>query len=460
MTDDGKKLPQYVAALSATGGALAAGTILAWTAPTESAIKNGAAYDFEVTDEAFSWIGALTPLGAASICIPIGFLANIFGRKWTMLGLVVPFTVGWASLIWAPNLGTLLFARFILGVSGGAFCVTAPMYTGEIAQSSIRGALGSYFQLMVTVGILFVNVLGATGISTFQLSLICAMIPLVFGVIFFFMPESPAYLVKKDKNEEAGKALKTLRGDKYDCDKELCELKAEEDSLRANSLTLGESFALRSTKKATFIALGLMLFQQFSGINAVIFYTNKIFEAAGTGIKETTATMIVGVVQVLATFASSLIVDKLGRKILLLGSSLVMGICQIVLGTFFYLKLDKNMDLSSYGMIPIVALCIVFLSFSLGFGPIPWMICGELFAPNVKALLGASAGTLNWTLAFFVTKFFSNLVTAIHIGPVFWLFSVWCLLGFIFVLFVVPETKGMSLVDIQRMLNGEKVEKT
>lgn len=111
-----------------------------------------------------------------------------------MLGLVIPFTIGWALMIFAENVIMMFIGRFMLGVAGGAFCVTAPMYTGEIAQNEIRGTLGTFFQLMVTIGILFVYAVGA-GVNVFYLSLICGVIPLVFGAVFFFMPESPTYYV-------------------------------------------------------------------------------------------------------------------------------------------------------------------------------------------------------------------------------------------------------------------------
>lgn len=185
-------IPQYVAALAAAGGAFAAGTVLGWTSPAQS--KKEAAYDFAISAEQFSWVSSFMTLGAACVCIPIGFLINMIGRKWTMLFLVLPFVLGWALLIWAQNLGMMYAARFILGISGGAFCVTAPMYTGEIAQKDIRGTLGSFFQLMITIGILFVYGVGA-GLNVFWMSIVCALIPIIFGVIFFFMPESPTYLV-------------------------------------------------------------------------------------------------------------------------------------------------------------------------------------------------------------------------------------------------------------------------
>lgn len=163
------------------------GTALGWTSPAGPYLKNGTAYDFEINEEAESWVGSALNLGAASMCIPIGIIINLIGRKGSMLSLVVPFVVGWAMLIWAQNLAMLIVARVFLGISCGGFCVVAPLFIGEIAQKEIRGTLGSFFQLMITIGILFVYAVGA-GVSVFVLSVICGVIPLVFGAVFLFMP--------------------------------------------------------------------------------------------------------------------------------------------------------------------------------------------------------------------------------------------------------------------------------
>lgn len=152
------------------------GSALGWTSPANPKLINGSEteYDFSLTDEQASWVGSSLNLGAAGVCIPIGILINLIGRKWSMLGLVIPFTIGWGLIIWAQNLSMLIVGRVFTGVAGGAFCVAAPLYIGEIAQKEIRGKLGSYFQLMITIGILFVYAVGA-GVSVFWLSLICAL---------------------------------------------------------------------------------------------------------------------------------------------------------------------------------------------------------------------------------------------------------------------------------------------
>uniref|UniRef100_A0A7G3AHF9 Facilitated trehalose transporter Tret1 n=2 Tax=Lutzomyia longipalpis TaxID=7200 RepID=A0A7G3AHF9_LUTLO len=394
-------------------------------------------------------------LGAAAVCIPIGLLINLIGRKLTMLLLVLPFTLGWALIIWATSVPMMLVGRVLVGISGGAFCVTAPMYTGEIASKEIRGILGSFFQLMVTIGILFVYAVGH-GVNVFTLSIICAVIPLIFGVIFFFMPESPLYLVTKDKIGKATESIKWLRGDKYDHNAELADLQQQIDEIRAQPVSLAVAMRRRATIRALIISMGLMFFQQTCGINAVIFYTTDIFAAANTGIEAGLATIIVGIMQVVATFLATLMVDRLGRRILLIASDFAMATCTLALGVYFHLKAQDEENVASLGWLPIVALCVFIVMFSIGFGPVPFIIIGELFASDVKGVAAGMAMTSNWTLAFIITKAFPSLLDIIGSGPTFWIFSGLSYLGAIFIIFCLPETKGRSLAEIQWLLNGQR----
>lgn len=207
----------------------------------------------------------------------------------------------------------------------------------------------------------------------FVLSLVCGLIPIIFGVIFVFMPESPYYWVSKNQTEKAVSSLKWLRGNDYDYSSELQELQSEHQERENSKISFAAAFGRKTSVKALIIMLGLMFFQQMSGINAVIFYTGFIFEKANTGIKGSLATIIVGVMQVIATFVSSMIVDKLGRRILLLLSVSVMALCTIVLGVYFFLSDSGQPGMENLGWLPIVAMCVFIVCFSLGFGPIPWV---------------------------------------------------------------------------------------
>lgn len=220
----------------------------------------------------------------------------------------------------------------------------------------------------------------------------------------------------REKNQEASSAIKWLRGPQYDPAEDIAELQNENEEQKARNLSIIEVLTRKSSVRGLVISFGLMFFQQVSGVNAVIFYTNDIFNAAGTGLDSEIATIIVGVMQVLATFVASLVVDRLGRRILLLVSDSIMALCTLLLGVYFFMQDRDASSVENLGWLPIVSLCVFIVTFSLGFGPVPWyvslsyaltliddiLICrlmmGELFASDVKGIAAPLSGTLNWLL--------------------------------------------------------------
>ncbi|KAG5671425.1 hypothetical protein PVAND_001622 [Polypedilum vanderplanki] len=220
-----KKLPQISAGLAAAGGAFCVGTALGWSSPASPRLVEEGQY-FPITQDQWNWIASIVTVGCAISCIPIGYFMNKIGRKSTMMALVIPFLLGWALIIWAQNFAMMVSGRFFLGLAGGAFCISAPQYSAEIAEKEIRGAIGSFFQLLISLGILFSYVVGAF-LSVFWLSVLCGIMPFIFASIFIIMPESPTYLVIKNKNTQAEKSLKWLRGENYNPTQEIDELKAK-----------------------------------------------------------------------------------------------------------------------------------------------------------------------------------------------------------------------------------------
>ncbi|EFN85164.1 Sugar transporter ERD6-like 6 [Harpegnathos saltator] len=452
LSNHGKKLPQYLAGIAATLGALAAGMVLGWSSPAgENGVNLIKQYQISISPEEFSWIGSLTTLGAGAICIPIGLLADLIGRRTSMLLMVVPFCVGWLLIIFSKSVLMFYFGRFITGVSGGAFCVAAPLYTAEIAESEIRGTLGSFFQLLLTMGILLTYVLGSF-VSMQTLSIISALVPLIFFGVFFFMPETPFYYLQKGNEDAARKSLIQLRGTHYDVEAELQAQREVIEETKRNHVSF--SVAIRSTaaKKGFVIAYGLMLFQQMSGVNSIIFYSADIFVKAGSSIPANYASIIIGVVQVVAVFGSTLVVDRLGRRILLLSSIVSLLLATFVMGIYFYcIKHTHSFD--NIKWFAIIPLCVFIIMFNFGFGPLPWTMMPEIFAPEVKGIAASSACLFNWLMAFVVTKFYSNMTNAVYPYGTFWIFSGFCAVGIFFVYFLVPETKGKTLDEIQRELN-------
>ncbi|KOC60547.1 Facilitated trehalose transporter Tret1 [Habropoda laboriosa] len=448
-----KTLVQYIAASAAALGILASGMTLGWTSPAGDNGKNlQSLYGINISSEEFSWISAIAPVGATLMCIPTGILADTIGRKYSMLLMVVPFTIGWLLIICANSVLMFCVGRFINGLCGGAFCVTVPIYIAEIAESNIRGTLGSFFQLHITVGIFITYVLGSI-VNMRILSIICAIMPLIFFGTFMFMPESPIYYLKKGDVDSARKSLIRLRGVQYNVEN---ELQSHKDALVENNTNTTPFWTVlksKATVKGFIIAYGLMFFQQMCGVNVVVFYADSIFEKAGSALKSDYSAMIVGAIQIVAVCVSTLVVDRAGRRILLLTSIIFLCLTTCALGIYFYL-LQINEDVSTIRWLPLASICIFIIMFNVGFGPLPWMMTGEIFPAEVKGVAASSACFLNSALVFVVTKYFSNVSQIIGVGETFWLFSVVCAIGTVFVYLLVPETKGKTLEEIQRELNG------
>jgi len=449
------KIMQLVAAVGICFAAVAAGTALAWTSPVMGQIKESEnnTYSVQVSPSSEPWVGSILAIGAFFGALPAGILAERIGRKYTTMSLGVPFLLSYGLISFASNTPMILAGRFFAGLATGASCVVAPMFVSEIAETSIRGALGACFQLFLTIGILYIYVVGAA-VNWVVLSISCAVFPVLLIAAMFIIPESPTFLVKQGRRIDAGLALKWLWGDKADTNSALNNIQHDLDSVSSDA-KVSDLITVSSNRIALLVSLSLMLFQQFSGINAVIFYAQDIFEAAGSTLEPSICSIIVGVVQVLMTFASAVLIEKAGRKLLLLQSSIVMGSCLITLGVYFKLK-DGGSDVSAIGWLPLAAVVLFIVSFSLGYGPIPWLIMGELFAPDVKGLASAIAVMFNWTLVFIVTQTFGPLNASIGSAATFWLFSGFMVLATLFVAIKVPETKGKSNAEIQAILGGKK----
>ncbi|KAF4523518.1 hypothetical protein B566_EDAN013059 [Ephemera danica] len=452
-----KRLTQYIAALSATLGAFALGNVLAWTSPTQVPIQDDNYYGFDVTPEQFAWIGSLLTIGAAASTLPTGFFVDFIGRKSTMFWMALPFFTGWAIIAWANNVAMLYAGRIITGFCGGVFSVASPLYIGEISEKEIRGTLGTSFQLMVVIGIEFTYVVGAFS-NVFTISIVSAVIPLIFALIFFWMPDTPQYHLKRNQPEKAKEALQWFRGGKmvseHVVEDELKEMKAILDATKP--VPLKETFNTKAAQRAMIISVGLMVAQQLSGINAVIFYTDTIFQSAGSTIPSQYSVMIVGLVQVVFTVVAALVIDRLGRRILLLFSFSVMCFCTLLLGVCLY-YIELNGSIESLSWAPLFLLCLYMVAFSMGAGPIPWLVLGELFPSEIKGTASSISALVNWLMAFLVTKFYSGLVEAINGSSTFWIFTGCLVLSVIFVFFMMPETRGKTLEEIQEDLGGAPV---
>lgn len=456
-TSPSKKV-QYFTAFSATMGALAMGTVLGYSSPAGPLLmSNATAGTVHLTKAQNSFFSSSMNLGALAGGPIGGVCLNKLGRRGTMLTSVVPFVGGWLFIAFAQNFAMLMTGRIITGFCAGITSLVVPTYIGEFASPDIRGTLGSGFQLMVTIGVVYSYAIGAV-VKTWQmLAGLCIIPVLIYFVMVFFAKESPNFLLSKGKLDKATESLQYFRGKDYNIQTELNMLQQSVEDAKRNKASFRDLLK-PYILKPLLISLTLMFFQQYSGVNPVLFNLTTIFEDSGSTISDSISSITIGVVQVLATLLATVLMDKAGRKLLLIVSASMMALSLTALGEFFYEKMeDEVWAVETLGWLPLASLIIFIAAFSIGYGPIPWLMMGELFSPNVKEAAAGLATMVNWTLSFSITLIFVPLQDAISDFGVYWLFAGVCVLNLIFSVTVVPETKGKTLEEISAYFGGPVV---
>uniref|UniRef100_A0A8W7PSZ6 Major facilitator superfamily (MFS) profile domain-containing protein n=1 Tax=Anopheles coluzzii TaxID=1518534 RepID=A0A8W7PSZ6_ANOCL len=448
---------QYIAALAASYGVLTIGMVFGWSAPAGPQILENGEGNLNLTDDQFSWTIAFMPIGGAIAAIPCGMMLKSEGRKNTILFFVLPLLLGWVLLTWAQAIVMMYLGRLLQGFAAGAYSMSVPIYIGEIADQRIRGTVGSFFQLMLNLGMLMSFSISA-GVNVFQLNIISGFIVLLFGPIFMLMPETPSFLLKRGHKTKAVETLKWLRGPKCDAFYEIEQLQLEQDALlNQPKKSIKKSLFTPETLSALLAMIGLVTFLQMSGINAVLFYATDIFMNASDSLNHEVATIIVGAMQFFGTLLAAFTVDRVGRRWLLMISAIIMCVSHVVLGVYFHLLQNSPAQVENLEWLPVFALSLFVTMFSIGFGPVPWIMIGEVFAIDVKDLASSLATFTSYALSFMMTKTFNPLRNGLGEAGTFWLFGGFCMLGAIFVFLFVPETKGKTFDQIQKRLASSKV---
>lgn len=382
-----------------------------------------------------------------------GFFADRFGRKGGLLlnnifAIVAAVLFGFCKM--ANSYEMLIAGRFVIGINNGLNAGLCPMYLSEIAPVNLRGAIGTAYQLVLTISILLSQIMGLESIlgteDLWPILLALTGLPAIFQLIALpVCPESPKYiLINKDEPVAAQRALTWLR-DTTNVQEEMGEMRNEaEASKLVPSVSMREIVTNPTLRIPLVISMMMMMAQQLSGINAVIFFSTKIYESAGLSEEASlNATIAMGTMNVLMTFASLVMVERFGRKTLMLAG--LSGMVIDVFLLFICLLLKDTVEWISYLSIFLVIFFVVM--FATGPGSIPWFFVTELFAQNARPTASSIAVAINWTAAFFVGLGFLPLQELT--GPYVFLIFVGLLICFIvFTWFKVPETKGRSIDEI------------
>ncbi|WP_436923586.1 sugar porter family MFS transporter [Halosimplex amylolyticum] len=382
--------------------------------------------------------------GAAVGAAVGGQLADRLGRRRLILIAAVVFFVGSFTMAVAPNVPVLVAGRLIDGVAIGFASIVGPLYISEIAPPRIRGALTSLNQLMVTTGILisyFVNFAFADA-GAWRWMLGAGMVPaVVLGIGILKMPESPRWLFEHGREDEARAVLQRTREDTVEG--ELAEI---EKTVEKQSKTGLRDLLAPWLRPALVVGLGLAVFQQITGINAVIYYAPTILESTGFGgVTSILATVGIGTINVVMTVVAISLVDRVGRRKLLLVGVSGMVVTLAVLGTVFYLPGFGDV----LGIVATVSLMLFVSFFAIGLGPVFWLLISEIYPLSVRGSAMGVVTVANWGANLLVSLTFPVLTDGIGTPWTFWLFGLCSLVGLVFVHRFVPETKGRTLEAIE-----------
>ncbi len=438
-----------------------AGVLFGYDQGVISGALDGIKKDFHVSTFLLEVITSWVTLGAMGGALVAGALADRLGRRITILLASALFTAGALVEALAPGSYVLVVGRLLVGFGVGVASVAAPLYAAEMAPSRLRGRFVSLYQLAITIGIFvayLVDYVLSHG-SGWRAMLGVSAVPAILLVVAVWpLPDSPRWYMKAGRRQDAERSLRRVEGTQ-DVDEDLGTIQASIDHDAESAATWGTVFAVQ-WRRPLLIGVMLAVLQQLTGINAIIYYANQIFAAAGftSPDSQSLATLwAVGAVNVVATFVAVAWVDRFGRKPLLFIGTTGMGLSLVVVGAMF-LKLSKVTPGSTAtgattgeGLITLVALVVFIACFAFSLGPIVWTIINEIFPSHVRGKAVAVATAANWFAAWLVAQFFLTLVDLITTTGVFWVFAAFCAVTFWFVRRFVPETKGQSLEQIQSM---------
>ncbi len=419
---------------------------------------------FEIASSANlqAWAMSCALIGCIIGAVASGVASDKFGRKWPLLVSAFLFTIASVGTGLASSYAIFVLFRIIGGIGIGLASALSPMYIAEIAPAHMRGRFVSLNQMTIVIGILAAQIInliiaekvpvGATDafiqaswngqIGWRWMFFACAVPAVAFFLLTFLVPESPRWLMKAGKPEKALPTLIKIGGEEY--------AHEEMANIQATLADVSEKVDFKTLFKPAYgaillIGIFLAVFQQWCGINTVFNYAEEIFTAAGYGVSDTLFNIVItGSVSLIFTLVAMFTVDKWGRKKLMIFGSIGLTVNYIFLGAAFYFQLKG---------IAVLALVVTAVAiYAMSLAPIVWVILSEIFPNRIRGAAMALATFALWIACFILTYTFPLLNKSLGAAGTFWVYAGVCLVGFIFILKKLPETKGKSLEEIENEL--------
>jgi SP family galactose:H+ symporter-like MFS transporter len=390
-------------------------------------------------------------IGAVIGAIIGGRLGDILGRKLMILIIAVIFTAGAIVTALSPSIWFFIALRIIVGIALGAVSVLSPIYISEMAPPRLRGALVTVNQFLLTIGIVSayaVDLAFASAHMSWPPMFAVAAIPAIILFIgMFFLPDTPRWYASKGRWEKADHTADRLSPK---IQTKISEMDGLHKSIQETKSAKPTDLFKPGLRVALIVGVGLAILQQFVAINTIIYYAPTIFGYAGykSATGAILATVIVGIVNVVSTLLAIFLMDRLGRRLLLLIGIGGMALMLAALGVIFMI------GPSSVGVLVLIVLLVYIVSFAISLGPVYWVMSSEIF-PNRLRGTGSSISTAcNWGANLLISVTFLSMVAALGKPITFWIYMIFAIVAFFFVLFLVPETKGKRLEQIEAYWNN------
>lgn len=412
--------------------------------------------DFQLTQYQTGFLIGLLPFGALFAACLTGRLSDWIGRLRVLYLIAVIFSIATVGILVTDSFAVLCLMRFCLGLSIGMSVVVTPLYIAETAPTEIRGKLVTYFQLAITLGILasYLINLFVVGKISWRWTFASGLIPSVaLFVGAFFLPESPRWLFLKGRTKEAHQVLHRLYGRKFHPDRVEHELAIIKKSIvKKKSVGIWKELFSKRGLPCLIMGVGLFLLQQVSGINVVIYFAPKIFEhmQLGTTSAVLLATVGLGTVNVLMTFVAMALVERMGRRPLLIlgfaGAAISLG----MIGIF------TQFEGSVFQWLSAISIFLYIAAFAVSLGPLPYILTSEVFPLKIRGQGMSLSAASNWAFNTLVVASFPILLEIMGISYVFIFYASTCVLGLLYAIRYVPETKGLSLEEIEEHVHSRK----
>lgn len=406
---------------------------------------------FELNETMKGWVVSSALIGCILGASYSGRLGDKFGRKKVLMVVSILFGISAIGSGLANSIPIFISYRIIGGIAVGGASVLAPMYIAEVSPAHLRGRMVSLNQLTIVIGIsmaYFSNYfLLAIGENAWRWMFAAEVVPsLFFFFALFIVPESPRWLVARNDETKAHQVLKRVAGTDF-ADFELKEIK---QSLSGNDKrgTIREVFK-KKYSLILFLGIFLAVFQQWSGINVIFFYAPDIFAKADLGVDAALfQTTLIGVMNIVFTILAMRLIDKMGRKKLMLIGAAGMTICYLIIGYLFQIGRTGDWMLLTF-------IIITPAFFAFGLGPTVWVVLSEIFPNKIRGAAMSVATFSLWVACYILTLTFPILVELFSSAITFWIYGIICVIGFVVIYKLLPETKGISLEKLEKILVKE-----